>query len=463
MDSKITNCCPEIVFDKKNYIKNLIKAILCTTAAIIIFFVPLELFGQDRNILFGTIINILINFLGSTWLWFIVGAVTLNSIGFIIGKYFSKKGSWLNEYYAEDSHITGILYLMGTAYAIMYAFKIGPHLIYSHEVGGVVIDSVALQVGWILPLGGMLVPLLLCFGGLEFVGTFIEPLMRPIFKLPGTSALNAIASFVGSSSIGVYLTSRIYRENQYTQREAVCIATCFSAVSVGFAALAADTVDLMPVFPQVYFSSIIIAFLIAFVLVRIPPISKKPDIYFDGTVQTDEDRKPNVKFNLDIFKIAVNRAVEKSHNSDSIAKELWKGLLDGCTLIPKVVALVTSIGISGLLVAQYTPIFTWLSIPMIPYLKLFGIPNAAQVAPSTLIGITEMYLPVLVIAGKGLEIGARYFVTVLALVQILFFSETIAVILTTGLPVNLKETLILFIQRTLVAIPIIALFMHILF
>ena len=55
------------------------------------------------------------------------------------------------------------------------------------------------------------------------------------------AALDATASFVSSSSLAVIITSRLYRQKVYTKREAVAVATCFSAVSIGFAYLVIST------------------------------------------------------------------------------------------------------------------------------------------------------------------------------------------------------------------------------
>lgn len=54
-------------------------------------------------------------------------------------------------------------------------------------------------------------------------------------------------------------------------------------------------------------------------------------------------------------------------------------------------------------------------------------------------------------------------VVTVSMVQIIFFSETIVVMLSTRIPVNLKELIICFFERTLIAISISALFMHLLF
>ena len=49
------------------------------------------------------------------------------------------------------------------------------------------------------------------------------------------------------------------------------------------------------------------------------------------------------------------------------------------------------------------------------------------------------------------------------MVKIIFLAESLVDITNTGLPVSFKELMIVFIQRTLIAMPLTAIFMHLLF
>ena len=55
---------------------------------------------------------------------------------------------------------------------------------------------------------GLLLPLLLDFGLLEFVGTMMTRIMRPVFRLPGRSAVDCFASWLGDGSVGILLTQQ---------------------------------------------------------------------------------------------------------------------------------------------------------------------------------------------------------------------------------------------------------------
>ncbi|CAH2213820.1 YjiH family protein [Tepidibacter aestuarii] len=470
VDVNEPNDLDSLRLDKRSYKIGLLKSIFFTAIAVIVFFVPFNIGGKS-DVLFGFIYNYFIKLFGSFGLWAITGVIVINAFASFYGKFVAKEGSRLHEYFEHDSVFHPFFYLLGAAYTVIYTLHVsfdqfvGPEWIVGGATGGTVIPAIVIGVAWIIPVGAFFMPFLLSYGGIDFVGSILEPLMRPIFKVPGKSAVDAIASFVSSSSMAVIITSKLYKTNIYTKREASVIATCFSAVSVGFAVLVIKTAGLSEHFIKVYFSSLLIAFIITIFMVRIPPLSKKPNVYFNGRRQTKEEIVSESKFELGIFKKGIDRAAKRAYTAENIFKEISSSLIDGYTILPKVLTLLSAVGITGLIVAEYTPFFHWVGMLFIPILKIFAIPNAAEIAPSVPVGIAEMFLPVLLIADKVdvLDIGARYFITTLSMVQIIFFSETIVVMIATRLPVKLSELIICFLERTLIGIPIIALSMHILF
>ncbi|PAB60453.1 YjiH family protein [Anaeromicrobium sediminis] len=470
LDLSDPNNLDKIQLDKSSYSKGLTKSIIFTSIAVAVFFMPVTIGGKS-DVLFGFIYNFFKNLLGNFGLWLITGVIVANSVVSFYGKFMAKKDSFLYEYYGHDSILHPFFYLLGAVYAVIYTLHVsfeqftGPDIIVGGSTGGTVIPAIVVGVAWIIQVGAFFMPFLLSYGGIDFIGSILEPFMRPVFRVPGKSAVDAIASFVSSSSMAVIITSKLYRTNTYTKREATIIATCFSAVSVGFAMLVVKTAGLGEHFIKVYFSSFFIAFVITFFMVRIPPLSKKEDIYHNGRIQTEEDRVGEAKFEKGIFKRGIDRAAKRAYTANSIFSEIKSSLIDGYSVMPKVLSLLSAVGITGLIVAEYTPFFRIIGKVFVPLLVLLKVPNAAEIAPSVPVGIAEMFLPVLLIADKVdvLDIGARYFVTAVSMVQIIFFSETIVVMIATRLPVKLWELVVCFLQRTLIAIPLVALAMHILF
>lgn len=455
---------------KGQYQKGLLKSILFTAIAVLVFFIPVQINGES-DILFGFIYNYLQNLFGIVGLWIVTLMMIVNAFASIYGKFFSKEGSFYHNYYGHDSIYHPFFYVLGTIYTVFYTLDVsipgfhGPNWIVGSSTGGTVVPDIVLGVTWIIIVGAFFMPFLLNYGGIDFVGSFMEPLMRPLFKVPGKSAIDAIASFVSSSSIAVIITSRLHQMNVYTKKEAAFIATSFSAVSVGFALLVINTAGIGDYFLRTYFSALVIAFLVSIIMCRIPPLSRKPDVYYNGRVQTEEERTGETKFEWSIFRRGLDRAAKRAYTAEPLSHEIISSLKDGFGVIPKVVTLVSAAGISGLVIAEYTPIFQWVGQVFVPLLQLFAVPNAQDIAPSIPVGFAEMFLPVLLIADKVdmIEVSARYFIVALSMVQMIFLSETVVVMLATKLPVKFFELVLLFILRTVVAIPFVALFMHILF
>jgi len=195
------------------------------------------------------------------------------------------------------------------------------------------------------------------------------------------------------------------------------------------------------------------------------PISKMKNVYNNGRSQSIEDIKNEPKYGKGMMRKGVDRATKRAYYSENLVKSIVDSVVDGFKVLPKVISLLCVIGILSMIVAKYTPVFTWLGYLFLPILKIFQVPDAAAIAACMPVGITEMFIPTLIIADQAHVISeaARAFVVMVSTVQVIFFAESIVVIQSTGIPVSIKQLIILFIQRTIIAIPFASLFAHIIF
>ena len=53
----------------------------------------------------------------------------------------------------------------------------------------------------IFAIAALLLPLLLDFGLLEFVGALLTKIMRPVFKIPGRAAVDCFTSWIGDGTL----------------------------------------------------------------------------------------------------------------------------------------------------------------------------------------------------------------------------------------------------------------------
>ncbi|MFW6301494.1 MAG: YjiH family protein [Bacillota bacterium] len=360
--------------------------------------------------------------------------------------------------YYESGPIFWLLRILGLAMAVMMFFDIGPAVLHRPDIGGLMWNTLTFSVAVIIPIGAIFLSLFVLLGGLEFVGTLARPLMQPLFRVPGRSALDALASWIGSYSVGMYVTNLVYREGGYSKRHVFINATCFATVSIGFVGVVAATLELLHVFQYIFLSYLICILVAAIVTVRIPPLSRVPDHYV-----TEPDPEKPIKGSVkDYFQYAVSEAIRKVKEEEGFFKVAYRGFIDGLKLASLIIGTILAVGTIAILIAEFTPIFDWLGRPMVPLLSLFNVPDAEMLAPATLIGITEMFLPALMVVEASMP--ARFFIAVLSISQLIFFSAVGPMMMDmfSDIPIRFHQLVILFILRTLIMIPIIAAIMHIL-
>ena len=339
--------------------------------------------------------------------------------------------------------------LMAVPLAIVYLMRAGPELLTQDGVAGLMWNTLAYSVAVIIPIGAALLVLFVEYGFLDFVGTLMEPIMRPLFRLPGRSALDSLTSWVGSYSVGLYLTRKLMDEGFYTRREAFTIVTCFSTVSIGFVAVVAQTLDLLYLFPWVFGSYFVAVYVLAIPLARVWPAAATPNTYV-------VDRSPEEPAEGHLLRVAWSRALTRADEAPSLGATMWRSFADGLVLASSILGSILTVGTAALLLARETNLFTWLGAPLVPVLALFGIPDAETVAPAVLVGIAEMYIPALLVEDASTK--ARFFIAVLSISQLIFFSSVGPMILDLfrAVPIRARQLVALFAIRTVVLVPLVA-------
>lgn len=458
-----------VELDSSSRTKGIILFLVCSIIGVAVFF------GQvNGSTIFGLIYNGFVDLFGQAIYWVLTVVIVGNFVCHIYFKYIDK-GKTKNAFadvYGNDKVIHTVLYGLGVVYIVIYTLWVVhgmnmPEIIISDATGGNVIPPIVKGVFGILLAGAVFMPFLLNYGILEIIGALLEPLMRPIFKVPGKSALDATASFVSSSSLGVLITNRLWKNNVYTEKEMVAIMTGFSAVSIGFAQLVIDTAGMGSHFFKIYAISFVMVFLIEMITVRIPPISKKKDVYHNGKVQTEEERKEGSRYSVKTIPLGIQRSIKRAAVANSVPKNVGLSLKDSVLVLPQVLTMLSAVGVSAMILAEYTPVFKWLGYIFQPILMVCQVPDAAAIAPSMPVGIAEMFLPVLVMnstaATVTIGMQARAFVCLVSMCQIIFFSETATVMMATKSPIKFWEIIVCFLERTIIAIPLASLVVNFLF
>ena len=358
----------------------------------------------------------------------------------------------------DVSPIWLITRLMGMVFVFLTFFKVGPEAVHSANTGTLVLHDLMPVLFSVFVLAGLLLPLLLNFGLLELAGTLLTKVMRPLFKVPGRSSVNCVASWLGDGSVGVLMTSKQYEEKFYTQKEAAIIGTTFSAVSITFSLVVIGQVKLEHLFAPFYLTVCLAGVVAALVVPRLPPLRNKKDVYIDGSKREGEvEALPEGKT---LFKHGLHVALTKAYKSQGVKGTLTEGIKNAVDMVFAVLPVVMAIGTFALIIAEYTPFFQWLGMPFIPLLELLQIPEAQQASQTIVVGFADMFIPSILAANSIESDITRFVIAAMSVTQLIYMSEIGALILGSKIPVSLWELFLIFLLRTLVTLPVIALMAH---
>ncbi|MFM1640517.1 YjiH family protein [Aeromonas salmonicida] len=412
-----------------------IKLLLASLFGIAIFFIPFELAGRSTIMvdhLAGFLIAQRPLAVGLILLLIGYGAITP-----------LLDGRWRAR---PIDRLLSLFKLIGLVLALMYVANLGPAWLMTPDRLPFLFDKLAMSVGLIVPIGAMALTFLLGFGLLELIGVLMQPVMRPLWHTPGHSAIDAVASFVGSYSVGLLITNRVFLAGKYTVREAVIIATGFSTVSAAFMIIVAKTLNLMEHWNFYFWSTLVITFVITAILARAPPIS---NMAHHG--ETDEP----LPAGKNRWQAALASGLTQSSMAQPVLRQLQDNLKDGLLMAAAVVPTILSVGLLGLLLAQHTPLFDLLGWLLWPLTWLLELGEPLETARALSAGLAEMFLPAILL--KDADLLVRYVTAVVSVSSVLFFSASIPCILATRIPVSVGQLVVIWLLRTLLGIVLAAL------
>ncbi|UCZ53104.1 YjiH family protein [Bacillus shivajii] len=388
--------------------------------------------------------------------------ILISVIGVIVQKTIRPKGMENSTFFKAlfDIHpFWFITRITAAILAFMTLYQIGPEWVHDDYTGGLLLNSLLPTLFAVFLFAGLFLPLLLNFGLLEFFGSLLTKLMRPLFTLPGRSSIDSLTSWLGDGTIGVLLTNKQYEEGYYTKREAAVIGTTFSVVSITFSLVVIFEVGLEHMFVPFYLTVFISGFIAAVIMPRIPPLSRKKMEYIHGKDGQLDESVPSGYTSISWgFKKAKERA-DKNTSVVDFFKDGSKNVLD---MLVGVAPIVMAFGTIAVIIAEFTPIFTWLGAPFVPILQLMQVPEATAAAETLVVGFADMFLPAIFASGIESEM-TRFIIACVSVTQLIYLSEVGGVLLGSKIPISFKDLLIIFIERTIITLPIITLIAHMIF
>lgn len=444
---------------KCNYrISSLLKFIIPSLIGVLLFMTPFKIEGQF-TIPIAFLSNKLVELFNDFLPLIVTILISISAIGSIVIKFYKTDNKILNSLFnVTPIWMTGRI--IGMILSILTYFKLAPKFIWSDSTGGMVLFSLLPLLVSVFFFAGLFLPLLLNHGLLEFVGALLTKVMRPIFKLPGRSSIDCITSWLGDGTIGILLTSKQFEDGFYTKKEASIIGTSFSAVSITFSLMVITQVGLSHMFVPFYLTVTLTGIVAAIIVPRIPPLSRKSNTYIDGSApKKDMD---NIPSGYTAFTYGLEKALEKAEDNSSIKGFFADGIRNVIDMWLGVLPIVMAMGGIALIIAEYTPFFEVLGTPFIPLLNLLGVPEAAAASQTLVVGFADMFIPSVLASTISNEM-TRFIVACISVTQLIYMSEIGGLLLGSKIPVKFTDLILIFLERTLVSLPIIVLCANLIF
>jgi len=448
---------------------SIVKFVVMSVIGIFLFMVPLP-HGDSFNIPLGIALN---------WLGGHINSVEVNGFGLMVLiatiiitlsflatvlAYLLKPAFIMERENLKRLFLSSPVYFVSKAVAVVFAWMVflgvGPGAIINDwAAADTMMRLISSSSGLIaiFLVVGLAIPILTDFGLMEFLGILIRKVVRILFTLPGRSSIDLFGSWFSSSAAGVIITRDQHEKGFYTHREAAAICVNFTLVSLPFTFVVAQTIDLQAHFGLFYLVICITAILLAIVMPRIWPLSRLKDEYVPEVgKQIDEDVPANTSMPKWAVTLASNRA-SKTGPTDVLKSGVSNWLNIFMDLIPVILAW----GAIALLIEQNTDVFNWLAWPFEQFLRLLRVEGAAYYAPATIVGFIDMFLPAILL--EHAPLNTRFILGALSIVQIIYLAETGILILKSKIPLNIGHLAIIFLMRTIFALPIIVLLTRLLF
>lgn len=341
--------------------------------------------------------------------------------------------------------IFSLFKVLGVFIAFMIVFDFGPGFVLKESIGPFLYDKLAIPLSVLIPVGAILLTFLVGYGLLEFIGVIMRPVMKPIFKTPGKSAVDAVASFVGSYSIGLLITNKVYKNGGYTHKEAVIVATGFSTVSATFMIIVANTLGIIEHWNLYFWFTLAVTFIVTAITVQLPPIRFEKNTTYQNQPYKEEKRR-----NMPLLKESWLEAKLAVKNADSLIGNVRENLRDGVVMTIAILLSIMSIGFLGLIIAEYTPIIEYVSYIFYPFISIFPVQDVAILAQASTISIVEMLLPAAI--AQTADLATRFIVAVMSVSAIIFFSSVVPVILSTEIKISVGKLVLIWFERVVLTL-----------
>lgn len=430
----------------KNQLMNRLKFMLGTAFGILFVLIPFNFNGTVDTILFYYLKLFIAKFDGILQLilvMLIILSALLSLIDQLKPDTMIRKQRLMAKLFSTTPFYV-INRILGAIIAIMVYFQVGPEFLVSADTGGAML-SLATQLSVIVPMMLLFQTFILEFGAMEFLGEFIGVIVRPLFKTSEICATSILSAWVGPGNAAIMGTRELFEKGYFTMKEMAIIGTQFATGSIGWIVVVSSVLGVVDQLGWIILILALVSIIVAFVSVRIPPISKYPETYIEGKETTQAVEQTGS---------AWNRAVTNASNrAGDVSLKNFTSKIDNMTFyVLWLTPIIVCWGTIALIVALYTPILAFISLPIQWILQLFNVADASQAASAIMSGFADNYLPV-ILASNIASVETRMIVAIMSIMPIIYLSETATLLTSTKAVPKFLDVVLIFIQRTFIALP----------
>jgi nucleoside recognition membrane protein YjiH len=170
--------------------------------------------------------------------------------------------------------------------------------------------------------------------------------------------------------------------------------------------------------------------------------------YYEGAVPQPETKPEGSR-----FAVAWREAQETVANAPTIGANIWANVRDGLLMTMAILPSILSIGLLGIVLATFTPLFDWVGYIFYPFTYILQLPEPMLVAKASALGIAEMFLPALLVVKSGIIV--KFVIAVVSVSSIIFFSAVVPCIVATEIPISIPKLIVIWIQRVILTLIIV--------
>ncbi len=285
-------------------------------------------------------------------------------------------------------------------------------------------------------------PLLLDFGLVQFLAVYAGPFMHPLFKVPGRSAVDSIASWLGSSSIAVVLTAKMHMNGSYSDREAAVMVTSFSLAGIYNIYAVTSLLRMNYMFTKILLTVYSTMLILAVIMPRIWPLRFIPDTYravpSAHHLSTAGDRHGHT-----LFEWALYRGLSKASHMN-MKLYLAESAAIAMPLICGTIPLMITFGTFLMAIAESTPLVTMIAYPISALLDGVGVAEPDIIATSSVFAFVDQYVAI-TYGQILLEEAGKFICICISTVGLVNLTEIGLHVWHSTIPLSFKDMLVIYI------------------